>query len=187
MNDSIRAGLDSLAVQVADGVAEIKPRLRGWLHLAADIVHSLAAAGWIGALAMFFLLLRRPLPTQQQWALSQSLAQFSGIGTVLVALLVLSGIINSAFLVGWNVSHIVATRYGQVLVAKLLLFALMLALAAANRFRHSPVLAQALANAAGPAEALAAMRHSIVAETGAAFGVLALVCWLGTLAPVTAQ
>jgi len=29
MNDSIRAGLDSLASQVA----EVKPRLRGWLHL----------------------------------------------------------------------------------------------------------------------------------------------------------
>jgi hemolysin III len=35
VNDSIRAGLDSLAVQVAEGVAEIKPRLRGWLHLAS--------------------------------------------------------------------------------------------------------------------------------------------------------
>jgi hemolysin III len=33
MNDSIRAGLDSFAGQVAEGVAEIKPRLRGWLHL----------------------------------------------------------------------------------------------------------------------------------------------------------
>lgn len=31
MNDSIRAGLDSLAHQVAEGV--VKPRLRGWLHL----------------------------------------------------------------------------------------------------------------------------------------------------------
>ena len=35
MNDSIRAGLDSVAAQVAEGVAEIKPRLRGWLHLAS--------------------------------------------------------------------------------------------------------------------------------------------------------
>jgi hemolysin III len=35
MNDSIRAGLDSLALQVTEGVAEIKPRLRGWLHLAS--------------------------------------------------------------------------------------------------------------------------------------------------------
>jgi hemolysin III len=33
MNDSIRAGLDSLAQQVSEGVAEAKPRLRGWLHL----------------------------------------------------------------------------------------------------------------------------------------------------------
>jgi hemolysin III len=32
MNDSIRAGLDSLAHQVAESV--VKPRLRGWLHLA---------------------------------------------------------------------------------------------------------------------------------------------------------
>jgi hemolysin III len=35
VNDSIRAGLDSLAVQVAEGVADLKPRLRGWLHLAS--------------------------------------------------------------------------------------------------------------------------------------------------------
>jgi hemolysin III len=35
MNDSIRAGLDSFAQQVAEGVAEVKPKLRGWLHLAS--------------------------------------------------------------------------------------------------------------------------------------------------------
>jgi hemolysin III len=40
MNDSIRAGLDSLAQHVAETV--VKPRLRGWLHLAAAPV-SLAA------------------------------------------------------------------------------------------------------------------------------------------------
>jgi hemolysin III len=33
MNDSIRAGFDSFAQQVREGVAEVKPRLRGWLHL----------------------------------------------------------------------------------------------------------------------------------------------------------
>jgi hemolysin III len=33
MSDSIRAGLDSLAQHVAESV--VKPRLRGWLHLAA--------------------------------------------------------------------------------------------------------------------------------------------------------
>jgi hemolysin III len=34
MNDSIRAGLDTFAHQVAESVAEVKPKLRGWLHLA---------------------------------------------------------------------------------------------------------------------------------------------------------
>src|SRR5262245_11370033 len=50
MNDSIRAGLDSLAVQVAGGVAEIKPRLRGWLHLASAPV-TLAAGVVLVALS----------------------------------------------------------------------------------------------------------------------------------------
>ena len=34
MNDAVRAGLDHLHEAVADFKAEIKPRLRGWLHLA---------------------------------------------------------------------------------------------------------------------------------------------------------
>jgi hemolysin III len=46
MNDSIRAGLDSLALQVA----EIKPRLRGWLHLASAPV-TLAAGVVLVALS----------------------------------------------------------------------------------------------------------------------------------------
>jgi hemolysin III len=35
MNDVIRSGLDSLAQSVTETVAEVKPRLRGWLHLAS--------------------------------------------------------------------------------------------------------------------------------------------------------
>jgi hemolysin III len=49
MNDSIRAGLDSLAVQLAEGVAEIKPRLRGWLHLASAptaLIAGLVLVAW---------------------------------------------------------------------------------------------------------------------------------------------
>jgi hemolysin III len=47
MNDSIRAGLDSLAHQVAESV--VKPRLRGWLHLAAAPV---ALAGGVVLIAL---------------------------------------------------------------------------------------------------------------------------------------
>ena len=160
----------------------------GWVHLAGDIAHLLPAAGWIGALAVFWIMLARPiLSVTGQKALCTSLVGFSGVGTMLVAVIVASGLINSFFLVGWNPTHIVATRYGQVLIAKLLLFAVMLALAAANRFRHTPSLAQALSTGEPTKASLSHLRKSITAETITAAGVLALVSWLGTLAPVTAQ
>jgi putative copper resistance protein D len=160
----------------------------GWVHLAGDITHLFAAAGWIGALVIFWIMLARPLRSVAgQKALCTSLAGFSGVGTILVALIVASGLINSFFLVGWDPARIIAARYGQVLSAKLLLFAVMLALAAANRFRHTPYLARALLKGEQTTVALAHLRQSVMAETAMAAGVLALVSWLGTLAPVTAQ
>jgi len=160
----------------------------GWVHLVGDIAHLLAAAGWIGALAVFWIILARPISSAAgQQALCHALVGFSGVGTVLVAIIVASGLINSVFLVGWVPAHIVATRYGQVLIAKLLLFAVMLALAAANRFRHTPYFTRALLKTEPETTAISHLRKSVTAETVTAAGVLALVSWLGTLAPVTAQ
>jgi putative copper resistance protein D len=160
----------------------------GLVHLAGDIAHILAAAGWIGALVVFWVLLSKPaLSIVSQKALCAALASFSGIGTILVAIIVASGLINGFFLVGWDPAHIIAARYGQVLIAKIMLFAIMLALAAANRFRHTPYLAKALVETIPVTVALSRLRRSVTAETITAAGVLALVSWLGTLAPVTAQ
>ncbi len=160
----------------------------GWVHLAGDITHLLAAAGWIGALVVFGIMLARSVPSVTgQTALCTSLARFSGIGTILVAVIVVSGLINSFFLLGWDPAHIIAARYGQVLAAKLVLFAIMLAFAIENRFRHTPSLARVLANGTSTAAEMARLRASILSETVAALGVLALVGWLGTLAPITAQ
>jgi len=160
----------------------------GWIHLAGDIAHLLAAAGGIGALAVLWIVLARPMLTVTgQKALCAALIGFSGVGTILVAIIVASGLINSFFLVGWDPARITAARYGQVLIAKLFLFAAMLALAAANRYRHTPYLAQTLLKSEPATIALSQLRKSIIAESAAAAGVLALVSWLGTLAPVTAQ
>ena len=162
--------------------------IAGWVHLASDITHLLAAAGWIGALVVFWILLAKPARSiTGQKALCTSLAAFSGVGTLLVAFIVASGVVNSFYLVGWNPSRIIATRYGQVLIAKLLLFAVMLALAAANRFRHTPYFAEALLKSEPTTVALLHLRRSVMVESAAAAGVLVLVSWLGTLAPVTAQ
>jgi len=159
----------------------------GILHLAGDIAHILAAAGWIGALVVFGIVLMRPSPDfSASKAICASLASFSGIGTAFVAIIVASGLINSAFLVGWDVQRIASTFYGQVLIVKLLLFALMLGLAARNRFRHVPALTNALQSQASSQQAMADLRRSIFLETCVAAAVLALVAWLGMLEPVTA-
>ena len=159
----------------------------GNLHLAGDIVHILAAAAWIGALVMFSIVLARPSPEPTaQKSICRSLSSFSGAGTAFVAVIVASGLVNSAFLVGWNLEQIVSARYGQVLIVKLLLFALMLALAVRNRFRHVPALTNALQDLASSQQAMAELRRSIVLETCLAVAVLALVGWLGMLEPVTA-
>ena len=155
----------------------------GLVHLVADILHSLGAAGWIGALVVFWLAIR--LPAVPSRDLSQSLIAFSGTGTLIVALIVGTGVVNSVFLAGWNPAQAIGTRYGQVLAVKLALFVVMLVLAAANRFRHAPALARSVRGGAIPD--LSALKASLMAETCTALLVLVAVSWLGTLAPVTAQ
>jgi len=160
----------------------------GWIHLASDIGHALAAAVWIGALVAFVLVvLPDPGDVARDRALFESLKRFSGVGSIAVALIVLTGLVNSWFLVGpdrWN--DFWTTLYGQVLLAKLLAFAVMLGFAASNRYRLTPALGQALDENASPGAPLSALRRSLVMETLVAFAVLGLVAWLGTLPPVTA-
>ena len=157
----------------------------GIVHLLADIVHLLAASVWIGALIAFvFLLLPSHGASGKDETLYKSLSHFSGIGSVAVALIVLTGLVNSWFLVGPNrLTDFWTTPYGQILIAKLLVFAGMLCLAASNRYRLTPALGDALGAGISRLEPLSALRRSLVLETVAAFAVLGLVAWLGTMPP----
>ncbi|KRA60370.1 copper resistance protein CopD [Caulobacter sp. Root655] len=160
----------------------------GLFRLAADIVHLLAAGVWLGALAALLLLVlvARQAEAAGVRALHRALEGFSGVGALVVATLVLTGLVNSWFLVGPDhVMAAVSTAWGVVLLAKLCVFALMLGLAALNRFVLTPRLKQALAGL-DPASALAALRRSLVVESAAGLSVVVLVSWLGTLAPPAA-
>lgn len=75
-----------------------------------------------------------------------------------------------------------STRYGQLLVAKLILFGFMVALAAANRFRLTPAFDQAI-QSGDASSALRLLRRSLSIEGSAALLILGLVAWLGTLEP----
>ena len=161
----------------------------GLLHLSADIVHTLAAGVWIGALAAFFLLLRpRPPSVVLDRVLHKALHGFSGVGTGLVAVIVATGLVNSWFLVGpTRISGLWTSPYGQLLSLKLVLFVSMLVLAAANRFRLTPALGAAIDGGQSSDHALGALRRSLLFETALSILVLGLVAWLGTLAPVSAE
>lgn len=151
----------------------------GLVHLVSDILHVLAAAAWIGALAVFAGLLLTARGDQDRARLHQALQAFSGLGSLLVAVLVVTGLVNGWVLVGpEHIDGLLGTAYGQLLALKLALFLAMLALAARNRFRLVPALGQAQDDAS-----VAALRRNVLLETTAALAILALVAWLGTLAP----
>ena len=108
---------------------------------------------------------------------------FSAVGVSVVGVLVASGLVNTWMLVGpTGIGRILTSPYGQLLLAKLGLFGLMLALAAANRYRLTPQLDRALASNTG-VHAAAPVIRSVLAETTLAFLVLVLVSWLGMLSP----
>jgi len=159
--------------------------MRGFAHLAADVVHLLAAGSWFGALVLFMRLSSGRLTRTAQGVarLSRTSSRFAGVGTWIVAALVLTGAINYALVVGPTFTTIFSTAYGVLLLVKLGLFGAMLGLAAANRYRLAPRLEAAM-QAGDYAEAVRALRRSLRGESACAVIVLGLVAWLGVLSPL---
>ena len=160
------------------------------IHLVAAILHAWAAAVWLGALAALLVLTfsaREETPATNR-TLYQALHGFSGVGTAAVAVLILSGLINSWFMIGPDrLSGLITTPYGLLLTGKLVLFALMLVLAAANRFHLTPDLGAALDDPGGLAVAVRRLKRSLVLETLLALALLLAVAIMGTLPPVAAM
>ena len=149
----------------------------GTIQLIGDVAHLLSAAAWIGALmGLGAMVFAGDDPIKAHRALDS----FSRTGSLIVGLVIASGLVNSLYLVGVrHLAGLPATPYGRLLIVKLLLFAAMLGLAALNRFRLTP----ALALTAEQPPSFAALRVSLTIEAGAATAILALVAWLGTLEP----
>ena len=161
--------------------------LAGIVHTGADVLHLLAAGVWIGALVPLIFLVLRSLRAQTAFDAREAyngLENFSGIGPAAVCVLVLTGLVNSWFLVGvaqWQA--LFTTTYGLALTVKLALFGAMLLLAAANRYRLSPRLKADLQRGQSTAVSLRALRASVVSETALGFLVLLAVSLMGTLEP----
>ncbi|MFB9267776.1 copper homeostasis membrane protein CopD [Bradyrhizobium erythrophlei] len=154
--------------------------LTGYLHLAADALHAVAAAAWIGGLVSLITFLAIPQVRENMPLVRDATERFSTLGIISVATILLSGVVNAAILVG-SLHGLVATEYGRVLMLKLALFAVMLAFAAINRFRLTPQLAST-----GNEQSSVALRQLIrnsAIETTLGLGIIVIVGLLGTLHP----
>ena len=180
------AGSAPLATLVWAGHAGASEGLTGAIHRLADALHMIAAAIWFGAIAAFLILLRPGdgIAGERLALTARSLDRFARTGTVCVLVIATTGLVNAQIIVGSNnIGRALASPYGQLLAIKLLFFALMLALAAANRWRLTPALSSSRVEG-DPAAALRAMRRSLAIEILAATAILALVAWLGMLEPL---
>ena len=174
----------ALATLAWAGHGAMSDGVRGYIHLASHVAHLWAAGAWVGAL-LAFLMLALDKPGDAHGSLeilSRTSNGFARAGTLIVATLAASGIVNYLLIAGPSLEPLFTTLYGRLLLGKLALFGAMLGLAAANRFRLSPSLEASL-NTGHRARAAAKLRRSLCAEATLAALVLASVAWLGTLSP----
>ena len=156
------------------------------VHPAADILHLVAAAAWVGALVPLALLLTTVDKDDASVAIARTaVLRFSTLGVTAVGTLLLTGIVNSWYLVG-SVAALTGTYYGQLLLAKIALFFAMVAIAAVNRQWLTPRLMQS----AGETEratfaAMSQLRRNAVIEALAGAAIICIVAVLGTKAPAS--
>lgn len=189
---AVRLGVVALSAGIAlatlawTGHGAMDDGARGWVHLLADILHLLAAGAWVGALLGLTLLVTRPAGRVDAAHLRlthRALHGFSLVGTIVVGAIVVTGLVNAWLLVGvGGLPNLPFTLYGQLLLAKIAIFAAMLGLASLNRFRLTPSFERSIA-VTDHRGALGALRRSLAVETICAVTILALVARLGMLDP----
>jgi putative copper resistance protein D len=149
-------------------------------HELNQTVHLLAAGLWLGGLVPLRWVVRRA----RMWGDSgitltrDAIRHFSQMGYVAVALIALTGTINTLLLVG-SLGAMFGTPYGRLLAFKILLFLAMVVVALINRFRLLP----RLRREPQPSASIAALARSVLFEQALGFAVLAVVSVLGTWPP----
>jgi putative copper resistance protein D len=155
----------------------------GIVHVAADLLHLVAAAAWLGGLFSLVLLLGAARGTDDALISLAAAAtrRFSTLGIASVGTLFLTGIVNAWFLVG-SLDALMVTEYGRLLTLKVGLFAVMVAFAAVNRFSLTPRL-QLPAESPARLYSLGRLTRNSAIEIVLGLMIYGIVGVLGTLHP----
>lgn len=146
--------------------------VEGKLLILNQLVHLTCVGAWLGGLMLLVMILRRPDGN----SISLLLQRFSGVGYILVAGLLVTGLINVRVLTGAFWPTPLFTGFALILLIKITLIAAMLGLALFNRLRI---------NDSEPR--VATLRKSVMLEWLLGLGALAAVSLLGTMPPMIAS
>lgn len=142
-----------------------------WLTRPAVFLHGIGLAWWVGALLPLMALALSPAQP-----LLPVLHRFSKAAVPVVGMVALTGLLLAVIQLE-SLSALTGTRYGWILCIKLALVAVLLGLAALNRFRLTPAL-QSRSRDTRP------LVRSIALECAVVIGILALVAlWRFTPPP----
>jgi putative copper resistance protein D len=153
----------------------------GTIHIASDALHLVAAAAWLGGLWPLAILLgsaRRDARPVSIAIAHHATRRFSILGTVSVAVILATGVINTYEVLG-PMMFAIDGAYNRLLLLKVGLFIAMLAIAAVNRLHLTPRLS------AGGVH-LPTMRQlewNSLAEAGLGLLILGIVAALGRISP----
>jgi copper resistance protein D len=171
---ALAAGL-VLASLAATGHAALHAGWLGLAHRANDVVHVLSGGAWLGALVPFVLVLRQHDGLLAGEA-ALALRRFSRAGHVAVALVLASGSLNTALVLG-RLPTDLASPYQALLALKIGAVALMTVLALVNRYALVPRIARDRIRAGR------SIRRLTVVEVGLGVAAVALVSVFGLLEP----
>ncbi len=153
-------------------------------HLLADMIHLLIGAVWPVGLLPFALTLLRLRRSEDLFAgevIAAITRRFSAASLVSVALLALSGTINSWSLVG-PVVNLWKSDYGRLLSLKIILFAAMFVIGSRNLLHWKPLLA--IDGIAGRREnAAGKLQRNLLMELSLCMIVILIVGYLGLMMP----
>ncbi|WP_445177917.1 copper homeostasis membrane protein CopD [Pseudomonas sp. McL0111] len=168
----LRLGLSALllATLAPVGHGAMLDGFSGQMLILNQVIHLTCVGAWLGGLLMLVMILRQP-----NAPLRTVLQRFSGIGYVLVAGLLLTGLINVRVLTGQWWPTPLFSGFALILLIKAFLVLGMLGLALLNRLRIKDC-----------EQRTEALKRSVMLEWLLGIGAVAAVSLLGTLPPMIA-
>ncbi len=157
------------------GHAVIESGVIGLLNETSQTLHILSSGFWLGALLPLLFCLKKFGDPAHEAAADMALRRFSGLGHLAVAILMLSGVANTWFIL--SATHIDLTApYQRLLLVKIGIAGAMALLAIVNRYVFVP-------NIPNHGPGARQLAHGTIAEIVLGTGILGLVSVIGMLSP----